>query len=173
MEATDVVVVGAGPSGLAVGACLQERQINFIILEREQQVGSSWRKHYERLHLHTIKSRSSLPFRSFNRNYLRYVSRSEHASVKMCASRETRGCCEPICRRSPTGDAATRDAVQRDTVTLFRIRTVIGQLGGLHQICYFLTRLFAISSSYGSPGSKHFTTLLLFSVIKRVSAIRT
>ena len=70
-------MVGGGPSGLAVGACLQERQINFIILEREHQVGSSWRKHYERLHLHTTKSRSSLPFRSFNRNYPRYVSRSD------------------------------------------------------------------------------------------------
>jgi cation diffusion facilitator CzcD-associated flavoprotein CzcO len=77
MEATDVVVIGAGPSGLAVGACLQERQINFIILEREHQVGSSWRKHYERLHLHTTKSRSSLPFRSFNRSCQRYVSRSD------------------------------------------------------------------------------------------------
>ena len=77
MEATDVVVVGGGPSGLAVGACLQKRQTNFIILEREHQVGSSWRKHYERLHLHTIKSRSSLPFRSLNRTYPRYVSRSD------------------------------------------------------------------------------------------------
>jgi len=52
---------------------------------------------------------------------------------------------------------------QRDTVTLFRIRTVIGRLGGLHQDCYFVTRLFAISSSHGSLGSKHFATLLLFS----------
>jgi indole-3-pyruvate monooxygenase len=76
MEATDVVVVGGGPSGLAVGACLQKRQTNFIILEREHQVGSSWRN-YERLHLHTIKSRSSLPFRSLNRTYPRYVSRSD------------------------------------------------------------------------------------------------
>src|SRR5262249_5710808 len=70
-------VIGAGPSGLAVAACLQKRQINFIILEKEHQVGSSWRKHYERLHLHTTKSRSSLPFRSFNHNYPRYVSRSD------------------------------------------------------------------------------------------------
>ena len=73
METTKVVVIGAGPSGLAVGACLQQRQIDFIILEKEHQVGSSWRRHYERLHLHTIKSRSSLPLRSFDPNYPRYV----------------------------------------------------------------------------------------------------
>jgi cation diffusion facilitator CzcD-associated flavoprotein CzcO len=76
VETTKVVVIGAGPSGLAVAACLQRVQIEFIILEKEHQVGSSWRRHYERLHLHTIKSRSSLPFRSFDRNYPRYVPRS-------------------------------------------------------------------------------------------------
>jgi cation diffusion facilitator CzcD-associated flavoprotein CzcO len=76
VETTEVVVIGAGPSGLAVGACLQQRQIDFTILEKEHQVGSSWRRHYERLHLHTIKSRSSLPFRSFDRNYPRYVPRA-------------------------------------------------------------------------------------------------
>jgi cation diffusion facilitator CzcD-associated flavoprotein CzcO len=76
LEATEVVVIGAGPSGLAVGACLQKRRIDFIILEKDHQVGSSWRRHYERLHLHTIKSRSSLPFRSFDRNYPRYVPKA-------------------------------------------------------------------------------------------------
>jgi indole-3-pyruvate monooxygenase len=76
IETTQVVVIGAGPAGLAVSACLQHRQIEFIILEKEHQVGSSWRRHYERLRLHTIKSRSSLPFRSFDRKYPRYVPRS-------------------------------------------------------------------------------------------------
>jgi indole-3-pyruvate monooxygenase len=57
VEATEVVVIGAGPSGLAVGACLKQPQIDFTILEKEHQVGSSWRRHYERLYLHTIKSR--------------------------------------------------------------------------------------------------------------------
>jgi cation diffusion facilitator CzcD-associated flavoprotein CzcO len=73
VEETEVLVIGAGPSGLAVGACLQQRRIDFVLLERERQVGSSWRRHYERLHLHTIKSRSSLPFRNFDRDYPRYV----------------------------------------------------------------------------------------------------
>ena len=38
VEATEVVVIGAGPSGLAVSACLQQRRIDFIILEKEHQV---------------------------------------------------------------------------------------------------------------------------------------
>jgi 2-polyprenyl-6-methoxyphenol hydroxylase-like FAD-dependent oxidoreductase len=30
----EVVVIGAGPAGLAVGACLQNQGLDFIILER-------------------------------------------------------------------------------------------------------------------------------------------
>jgi cation diffusion facilitator CzcD-associated flavoprotein CzcO len=74
-DTADVVVIGAGPAGLAVGACLRKAGLNFIILEKEQRVGSSWSRHYERLHLHTIKQFSSLPFLSFPKDYPRYVPR--------------------------------------------------------------------------------------------------
>jgi cation diffusion facilitator CzcD-associated flavoprotein CzcO len=75
-ESTDVVVVGAGPAGLAVGACLKKAGLDFIILEKESQVASSWRRHYERLHLHTVKQFSSLPFVPFPSDYPRYVPRN-------------------------------------------------------------------------------------------------
>ena len=74
-ESTDVVVVGAGPAGLAVGACLRQAGLQFVILEKANQIGSSWRHHYERLHLHTIKRFSSLPFIPFPKSYPRYVPR--------------------------------------------------------------------------------------------------
>jgi cation diffusion facilitator CzcD-associated flavoprotein CzcO len=77
VEKTEVAVVGAGPSGLAVCACLRQRHVDFIILEKERQVGSSWHRHYERLHLHTIKSLSSLPFRNYDRDSPRYVPRQQ------------------------------------------------------------------------------------------------
>ena len=34
MEATGFVLIGAGPSGLAVGACLQQRRVDFTILRK-------------------------------------------------------------------------------------------------------------------------------------------
>jgi hypothetical protein len=77
METTDVVVIGAGPAGLATGACLGNVGANFIILEKEQAVGSSWRRHYERLHLHTVKQLSSLPYAPFPKEYPRYVPRQQ------------------------------------------------------------------------------------------------
>src|SRR5215467_13376580 len=75
MEHTSVAIVGAGPAGLAVGACLRRAGVDFVILEKTPQVASSWRRHYERLHLHTIKQLSALPYRPFPARYPRYVPR--------------------------------------------------------------------------------------------------
>ena len=68
-------MVGAGPAGLAVGACLKRGGIPCILLEQAPQVGGAWHRHYERLHLHTDKGHSQLPFLRFPRDYPRYVSR--------------------------------------------------------------------------------------------------
>ncbi len=73
----DVVVIGAGPAGLAVGACLRRAGIDFVLLEREPAVGASWRRHYDRLHLHTDRAHSSLPYLPFPRDAPRYPSRDE------------------------------------------------------------------------------------------------
>jgi Flavin-binding monooxygenase-like len=75
-EHTDVAVIGAGPAGLAVGACLRRAGLNFIILERNQKVASSWHRHYDRLHLHTVKQLSSLPYFPFPVAYPRYVPKN-------------------------------------------------------------------------------------------------
>jgi len=75
MERTNVAIVGAGPAGLAVGACLRRAGVDFVILEKAQQVAPSWRRHYERLHLHTVKQLSSLPYLPFPAGYPRYVPR--------------------------------------------------------------------------------------------------
>lgn len=75
-KTADVAIIGAGPAGLAVGACLRRAGLNFIILEKNGEIGSSWRRHYERLHLHTIKQLSSLPYLPFPKVYPRYVPRN-------------------------------------------------------------------------------------------------
>ena len=55
------IVIGAGPAGLAVAAELRRRGEGVIVLERADQVGASWRGHYDRLHLHTVRWLSHLP----------------------------------------------------------------------------------------------------------------
>ena len=75
MIETAVVVVGAGPAGLATAARLARVGIRHEILEREDRVAAAWHRHYDRLHLHTVKSTSHLPFRPFGKEDPRYVSR--------------------------------------------------------------------------------------------------
>lgn len=74
---TNVVIVGAGPAGLAVAACLKQAGQDFIIFEKADEVAPSWRRHYRRLHLHTVKSFSSLPFAPFPKSHPRYVPREK------------------------------------------------------------------------------------------------
>jgi len=70
-----VVVVGAGPTGLAMAACLKEIGATPVILERAATVGSSWRGHYDSLHLHTVRERSGLPGLPFPEAAGRYPPR--------------------------------------------------------------------------------------------------
>ncbi|MFB9985140.1 flavin-containing monooxygenase [Mesorhizobium kowhaii] len=70
-----VAIIGAGPAGLAIAACLRQTGVDFVIFEKEEQTAPAWRRHYERVHLHTTKRYSSLPFVPFPRNYPRYVPR--------------------------------------------------------------------------------------------------
>ena len=71
----NTIIIGAGPAGLAVAACLKQAGMPFTILEESDQVGSAWRRHYDRLHLHTAKTFSELPFFHFPKDYPRFPSR--------------------------------------------------------------------------------------------------
>jgi putative flavoprotein involved in K+ transport len=72
-----VVVVGAGPAGLAVAAMLKRRGIEPLILERTDQVGSSWRSRYDSLRLNTPRLTSTLPGYRMPRRYGRWPTRDD------------------------------------------------------------------------------------------------
>ena len=73
---TETIIVGASAAGLAVGACLRHAGLPFVLLEQSDRVASAWRRHYERLHLHTTRRLSGLPFLPMPRSYPRYPSRA-------------------------------------------------------------------------------------------------
>ena len=77
MESADVLIVGAGPAGLAVAASLRSRNVPFTIIEAGTGVGASWRAHYDRLCLHTAKAHSALPGLSFAADVPRYPTRAQ------------------------------------------------------------------------------------------------
>jgi cation diffusion facilitator CzcD-associated flavoprotein CzcO len=74
---SDVLVVGAGPAGLAAAGCLVRLGLRPEVIERTRDVASSWRSHYERLHLHTVKEHSALPHVPFPSDYPKYVPRRQ------------------------------------------------------------------------------------------------
>lgn len=74
---TNVLIVGAGISGLATAVCLLRQGIEYVIIEKHAQVASAWHNHYHRLHLHTNKRVSQLPYKKFGNNIPRYPSRQQ------------------------------------------------------------------------------------------------
>jgi cation diffusion facilitator CzcD-associated flavoprotein CzcO len=73
----DVLVVGAGPAGLAVGASLRAKGVDVLVVDRGGSTGESWRARYERLHLHTPRVQSSLPGLRIPRSFGRWVAKDD------------------------------------------------------------------------------------------------
>lgn len=74
-EPRPVYVIGAGPGGLAVAAALRSRGVRAVVVEKSESVGASWRRHYDRLHLHTTRRLSALPGLAMPRRFGRWVAR--------------------------------------------------------------------------------------------------
>ncbi|MEO8678586.1 MAG: NAD(P)/FAD-dependent oxidoreductase [Vicinamibacterales bacterium] len=77
MTPEDVLVIGAGPAGLATSASLRQAGIPHLVVDRAGDVAASWKQHYDRLHLHTVKQYSSLPFAPWPDETPLYPSRSD------------------------------------------------------------------------------------------------
>ncbi|WP_405685473.1 flavin-containing monooxygenase [Streptomyces sp. NBC_00057] len=76
-EDRPVYVIGGGPGGLATAAALRERGVRAVVLEKSGNVGASWRRHYDRLHLHTTRRWSALPGLAMPRRFGRWVGRDD------------------------------------------------------------------------------------------------
>jgi cation diffusion facilitator CzcD-associated flavoprotein CzcO len=74
---TPTLIIGAGPAGLAVAGRMRRLGFPFEMIDASDALASSWRRHYDRLHLHTVKGLSHLPYEAFPDDYPRYVSRDQ------------------------------------------------------------------------------------------------
>jgi putative flavoprotein involved in K+ transport len=65
----EVVIVGGGQGGIALGARLRQLGVPTIIVERNERPGDSWRKRYKSLCLHDPVWYDHLPYIDFPRNW--------------------------------------------------------------------------------------------------------
>ncbi|XP_037424830.1 probable indole-3-pyruvate monooxygenase YUCCA10 [Triticum dicoccoides] len=77
MENVVVLIVGAGPAGLATAACLSQFSIPYVIVERESCSASLWRNRaYDCLKLHLAKEFCELPHMSYPLDAPTYIPKT-------------------------------------------------------------------------------------------------
>lgn len=82
----DVIIVGAGPAGIAAGLELQRVGIEPLLLEQDR-IASTWRGAYNSLHLNTHRRPSSLPGLAMPRSLGSHPAASSYAGYLEQAAR--------------------------------------------------------------------------------------
>ena len=77
MSDEPVVVIGAGPGGIASALALQDVGLRPLVLDGAAAVASSWRGRYDRLRLNTCRWLSHLPDRRFPKGTPMFPSRDD------------------------------------------------------------------------------------------------
>jgi putative flavoprotein involved in K+ transport len=77
---TEILIIGAGPAGLAAAVALEDRGIECLLVEVAERPAHRWRKRYDILHLNTTRQLSGLPGRPIPRRAGTYPSADAYAS---------------------------------------------------------------------------------------------
>ncbi|GAA1786667.1 NAD(P)/FAD-dependent oxidoreductase [Pseudarthrobacter sulfonivorans] len=76
----EVLIVGGGQAGLSVGAELERLGVDYLIIDKGERPGDSWRERYHSLSLHTALSRNKLPYMDLSANFPPYISKDKWAN---------------------------------------------------------------------------------------------
>ncbi|EMD40804.1 hypothetical protein CERSUDRAFT_149241 [Gelatoporia subvermispora B] len=74
-----VLIIGAGQTGLQVGARFKQRNIPALIIEQNARVGDNWRKRYPTLTLHTIRKQHEMLYAPYPSNWPMFTPRDKLA----------------------------------------------------------------------------------------------
>lgn len=121
------VIVGAGPSGLAVGAGLKRQGVPFIILERANCIASLWQNRtYDRLKLHLPKQFCQLPNFPFSEDFPEYPTKHQFIAYLESYARQF--------DISPNFNETVKSAKYDETFGRWRVKTVLAGGPGPGQV---------------------------------------
>lgn len=129
---TGPVIVGAGPSGLAVAAGLKQQGVPFIILEQANCIASLWQNRaYDRLKLHLPKQFCQLPLFPFPKHYPEYPTKSQFVEYLESYAKKF--------EINPKFNESVQSAKYDETCGMWRLR-VLTTKGGevMNYICRWL-----------------------------------
>lgn len=125
------VIVGAGPSGLAVAAGLKQQGVPFIILERANCIASLWQNRtYDRLKLHLPRQFCELPYLPFPKDHPEYPTKYQF--IRYLESYAERF------QISPRFNETVQSAKYDETYGLWRIKTLSNDCCVSEYICRWL-----------------------------------
>ncbi|KAH6778117.1 YUCCA 3 [Perilla frutescens var. hirtella] len=127
------VIVGAGPSGLAVAAGLKQDGVPFVILERASCIASLWQNRtYDRLKLHLPKQFCELPYIPFPHKFPQYPTKHQFINYLQSYAREF--------QIHPRFNESVLSANYDHTCGLWRVKTVnvAGDDSSVEYICRWL-----------------------------------
>ncbi|XP_073026841.1 probable indole-3-pyruvate monooxygenase YUCCA5 [Primulina eburnea] len=125
------VIVGAGPSGLAVAAGLKDEGVPFVILDRADCIASLWQKRtYDRLKLHLPKRFCQLPKFPFPEDYPEYPTKKQFIDYLESYARHF--------DINPQFNESVESAKYDESCRLWRVKTVSVEGGEVEYICQWL-----------------------------------
>jgi putative flavoprotein involved in K+ transport len=77
MHEVPIIIVGAGAAGLTTAGALKHIGLDPVVLDKDRQIGGTWARRYDRLHLHTIRPLSGLAHHPIPPGLPRYLARDE------------------------------------------------------------------------------------------------
>ncbi|XP_062191602.1 probable indole-3-pyruvate monooxygenase YUCCA9 [Phragmites australis] len=125
------LIIGAGPAGLAVAACLRKQDVPSVVLERADCIVSLWQNRtYDRLKLHLPKRFCELPMAPFPPHFPQYPSRAQFLSYLHSYAR--RFSIAPHFRTNVT--SARRDRA----CGVWRVQAHVAGRGDVEYVCQWL-----------------------------------